>query len=312
MRRHYMKYVTSLFYFCCFSLLIHGKSKFEPCWIPGVERKVPGRLCELRQFLDTIENYTRLEDKKTWEEKYPFFANNFIMCGKQGLGKSTAGKNIARGIRASVKYYHAQEILESHDLIKKIYDEALCEVEKTKRPVIIVIDNIELFAKAKNGTELDVGIDARGVVTGFHHPLSEFENNPYIITIFTSDIPFSDIFCTYRKRLVDGLIEWSSPDREDRATIIKTLLHDIGHDQPSWLIELLAQASFGLTRNDIEKALCGSHDSQDSTGFDNSTALLRATYPGKGLMILMGAASLYLAMRFGCKGYSKVKDYFAR
>ena len=237
----------------------------EPCQIPGLAGTVPQRVCEVQEFINVIETFDsqkKKEFKENYEEKYNYRTHNFFLYGGPGRGKTTACKQLKQELNAEVRMYNASEIINSHDLIKEIYQDAEKTVKKTERPVVIIVDNIELFAKVGEISESDPGgrrsfdiqHEAIGVATEMVTQLAKHENNPYIINIFITDLnDNSKIFHPITNRFYGGLIRWDKPDYSDRVEIISHYAQQHGQSIPSWLISIMTYTSEGATGKDIEK-----------------------------------------------------------
>ena len=288
-------YILSICFLTTF--LSYGNSEQFTCRVPGIPGKAPEKYCKFKHFLKIMEDFKE-------NENYLPTTNTCIFYGNPDTAQLAAAKNLAEGTGIIIKQYKAKDFVEDSSLVEKVYQEAEKDLKRTKRPVIIIVENVEYFAlpNYKN----DYGLKKKFTRDFFHKQLDHYDENPYIITIFTSDVPLSQINETILSRS-DMCIQWSQlPNREDRKEIIEHFAKKNNKILPNWLVQLMAKLSYGVTSHEIEKALGNSQNLPENQEILRECYnILKHSYMAKGTEIAAILTALFLVKRFAIKGVPK-------
>ena len=285
-----------------------SKAEEVPCRISGIAGTVDSSVCLIKDFINSLEKLTPEKKREIAEKKYDFMSHNFLFFGSPGRGKTTTCKRLAKEFHGTAKFYHSQELIDSKSIVSEIYQEAEKELQSTGRPVVIFVDNIELFAKLGgrdnsdpgNRRKLDIDSKANHIVTDIDFAIAKYEYNPYIITILISDVDYSQIFSSLLNR-IDGVTGWRLPNHVDRKEIITHYAQQHGRVLPNWLVSLMAYESAGATGKDIEDTF----NMGNSNLFQCYSLFKKGHKVSKGLKLIVGLATMYVGLRYGIKYYKK-------
>ena len=289
-------YILSICFLTTF--LSYGNSEQFTCRVPGIPGKAPEKYCKFKHFLKIMEDFKE-------NEEYLLTTHTYLFYGSHKTAQLLAAKSVAEGTDMIIKQYKAKDFVEDLSLVEKVYQEAEKELKRTKRPVIIVIENVEYFALPNY--DHDYGLKKKFTRDFFHKQLDHYNKNPYIFTIFTSDVPSSQINGTILSRCGCGIIEWSQlPDYEDRKEIIEHFAKKNNKILPNWLVQLMAKLSYGVTSHEIEKALGNSQNLPENQEILRECYnILKHSYMAKGTEIAAILTALFLVKRFAIKGVPK-------
>ena len=207
--------------------------------------------------------HLRGTDMKTYCFSTPIFQNiqNFadthphnvlLFKGPAGTGKTTSAESLSDEINA-IRDKHSTDSLiksdpeRSYEEIRKLYENA-AQIASENQVVVIIIDEIDRLTKSDGQNALPEG--SRSVLRELCYQLDLHKNNPYILTIMTTNTknPIDESLSSR-----SNIIMWELPDIEKRYEIIKYYLEKnkiIGLDAVS--IDILAKESVNFSGRHLE------------------------------------------------------------
>ena len=317
-------FVSFIFLFSV--MLVQAESKFPMptfgnCRVSGIAGKVDDAVCNLREFVRTVENFNAEIKQEIKEKRAGLVKYDALYYAGPGRGKTTVFKQIAKEMApyATVKFFRASELINTPDaqkFVKELYKEAEELVEKTGRPVVIIVDNVELFSKVKEERDYHdpgerfpfdgVNYKASRVVAPIGTEITNHEYNPYIITILIADVErITQIFEPLVSHFFHGDREWLDPYRQDRAEIITHYAEQHGNSIPSWMISFMAYISEGATGKEIEDVF-NTHNGTISKSYH---LFRRGDDVIHGIKVISGLLLTYLGYRYGMKYYKNRQNH---
>ena len=209
-----------------------------PCTFKKIVGECDGFLCLVRNYLEQVQ--------KTGEIKERDVPNALLLYGEHGTGKTEIAKQIAHESQVNLKEYQPnidiQEAVSekiSDQMGKEIwglYEDALEFIEKNKRPVIILIDNVDLLGNHVFAT-LRAQIDLN-------------RENSYIMTVLTAH----DI-----GRVERGLkgrcipIKQQLPNQNQRHAILKFFNEEREHKLSDNSLDFLSYLTTNFSGKDLKE-----------------------------------------------------------
>lgn len=261
-----------------------------PCRVKSLAGTQPEQICKMRDFMKEYEKQT----------KSCFGKNAILIHGPLGTGKSLAAKAIGEESGVYVIYYDLKEKFKDGAWtglkIKEIYQEAEEAVSKLKKPVVVIIDEIDQISE-KNMNQLS--LREKVALEELCNQIKLHEHCAYIMTILaTAKVE------VVNKKLEAAcvLVKMDIPSRQNRLEIIKFYAKKQKVNLPESLYEELAKNYSDFSGRLIEDAFKTAHVLAVARNInDINEATLREAFARKRDLNDVKTSSLYIMWRSICE-----------
>ena len=218
-------------------------------------------------FPDKIQEIIEQLKKLSQGTKTKIF-NRLILYGPPGNGKTTLAKQIAQLSECEILSYSGPTIVSSYlgsgpQNISDYFLEAKTILKRTKKPVIIFIDEIDAIASGNFQSEFRA--EHKAATQALWISLDECKNIPYIYFICTTN-NIETLNKTFLDRFGSNIIEIPNPTYKIRRNILEfyfeknnltiddNIIHEIANNTNNFsarALEDLVNEIYKLSKNDI-------------------------------------------------------------
>ena len=143
--------IISVILIICLALEARVNALASHCYLPKMAGQLPHEFCQLHDFLKTLglKKFKSDAEKKEWlEQQRAQLGNVLLISGPTGTGKTKAASVISSHTHIICHHYYGSDLFDSGRsseeaiaFVQKIYEKAIFEAKKTKKMVVVILDD---------------------------------------------------------------------------------------------------------------------------------------------------------------------------
>jgi AAA+ superfamily predicted ATPase len=190
------------------------------------------------------------------KEDSPYLSNRLILYGPPGNGKSTLARAIARKAGCALLSLNGPSVVGSYlgegaQKIRELFEKAAELHEKTKKRVVVFIDEIDAICRANINYEAPARAEHQVATQELWLALDKYKYHPGIFFICATN-HFDKLDRTFLDRFNTNTLEITNPDAPARRNILLHYLkkHNLQFDEE--LLNAVIKHSEGLSIRTLE------------------------------------------------------------
>lgn len=209
---------------------------------------------QVRPIINNLKKIIDLKKNCLLQEKYVDFNNLVVLQGPPGNGKTKlveiikneSGSNLIRIAGSNISGYRYGE---GKDTIKKAIKKALKSFEKTGKPVIIFVDEVDRIGTEFKSENREQEKDA---FTQLWLAISKYKGDPRVLFVVASNKGLEKFAPAFVSRALSHRIILENPDKEERKNFLSNYFKKRKISLSDGLLDQIVSATESFSYRDLK------------------------------------------------------------